>query len=134
MASSLGTIKDESVEVKFLGEIPHRDIAPFIANADLFVLPSRSEGFPISLLEAMACEVPVVSTMVGGVGTRLDDRYVTPIREPSAGAVAEALRYALQNPSVLRSRAEAARGLVEKNYSLDSMTQMYCDIYERLVN
>jgi len=49
------------------GEIPNKDIVPFYQIADLFIMPSRGEGFPRVLLEAMACGCPSISFNVGGV-------------------------------------------------------------------
>ena len=46
---------------------PHGEIPKFLAAADVFVLPSLSEGFPLVILEALASGVPVVATPVGGI-------------------------------------------------------------------
>jgi N-acetyl-alpha-D-glucosaminyl L-malate synthase BshA len=51
--------------VKFLGK--QLELVPILSAADLFLMPSQSESFGLSALEAMACEVPVVSTSVGGL-------------------------------------------------------------------
>ena len=52
-------------DVKFLGK--QSDIVPLLSISDLFLIPSQSESFGLSALEAMACEVPVISSSVGGL-------------------------------------------------------------------
>jgi len=53
--------------IKFVGEVPHKNISEYLAAADIFVLPSLSEGFSIVVLEAMASGLPIVATNVKGV-------------------------------------------------------------------
>lgn len=61
--------KDEGVEnrVIFAGQVDHKDLPKYLKVSDVFVRPSRSEGMGNSFIEAMASEVPVVATPVGGI-------------------------------------------------------------------
>ncbi len=57
--------------VQFVGEQP--DVVPWLSAADLFLLPSSQESFGMAALEAMACEVPVVASRIGGLPEVVDD-------------------------------------------------------------
>src|SRR3989344_6719554 len=62
--------------VKFLGTVSQEELPALLATSGLFVRPSRSEGLGIAFLEAMAAEVPVIATPIGGIPDFLKD-YVT---------------------------------------------------------
>jgi glycosyltransferase involved in cell wall biosynthesis len=111
---------------------PVADVSPFVRAADAAVLPSRSEGLPIALLEGMACAVPVVATAVGGSAEVLRDgvtgRLVPPERPD---ALADALVEALRDPDAA-VRARAAREEVVARYGLDHVADVFLEIYSRL--
>lgn len=69
LATELGVAE----RIEFLGELPPEAMPDFLANADLFVLPSFSEGRPNALLEAMAAGLPVVASAIDGVRELVDD-------------------------------------------------------------
>ncbi len=87
-------------------------------GAQLFVLPSIQEGLGIVALEAMACGVPVVSTMCGGTdGIVIDDQTGRLVPNNNASAMAEAISDLLQQPALLANmRAECVR-TVQQHYA-----------------
>lgn len=120
--------------VEWLGEVPHDRIAPYFAHADMFVMPSRSEGLPISMLEAMSCSVPVVGTVVGGIGTYFDDRHLTKIAAPTAEAVAASIEGAVRDRSGITRKSVEAKALVDARFSWDVIAEQYARLYDETVS
>jgi glycosyltransferase involved in cell wall biosynthesis len=96
--------------VCFLGLVPHDQLPSRLQHADIFVLPSLQEGWPVSILEAMACELPCIATAVGGVPAMIrhasDGLLVPPGDAP---ALCGALKGLLESPDLRRSMGKAAR-------------------------
>jgi phosphatidyl-myo-inositol dimannoside synthase len=102
--------------VRFAGFIPHGpQLISALDAADAFVLPSRSEGLPHSLVEAMARGLPVVATEIGGIPAFLGDGsgIVVPVGEPSAlaGALSQLLPDSGRRAELSRRALDAARRL-----------------------
>lgn len=110
--------------VRFLGF--RRDVPDLLQTLDLFVLPSLSEGLPLSLLEAMAAGKPVVATDVGGNKEVIEDGvtgYLLPPRRPDL--LAERLIALLENPHVGRAIGAKAQAAIQERFSLETMVQQY---------
>ncbi|HLV81541.1 MAG TPA: glycosyltransferase family 4 protein [Chthonomonadaceae bacterium] len=95
--------------VRFLGRRRHEEVPDWIGASDVYCLPSRNEGCPNVVLEALACGRPVVASNVGGVPELLnaDNGILVPAEDPSA--LAEGLRQALSrswDPETLRNSVE----------------------------
>jgi sugar transferase (PEP-CTERM/EpsH1 system associated) len=110
------------------------DIPDILRGLDCFVLPSLAEGISNTILEAMACGLPVVATDVGG-NRELLEPGVTGELVPAANpaALAEAILGYAADPLRARQAGRAGRELVERCFSMDSMTRAYRNLYDRLL-
>jgi glycosyltransferase involved in cell wall biosynthesis len=109
------------------------EVAKFLSAADVFVLPSSIEGFPLSILEAMAMRVVVVASDVGAIPDVIksgDDGFV--VTPGSAPEIAEALSKLKANPKLLESMKDKSREKVEKNYSNRQLGKNYKQAYRKL--
>jgi glycosyltransferase involved in cell wall biosynthesis len=102
---------------------------------DIFVITSRSEGFSIATLEAMASGLPIVATRCGGPEEILEDGVTgVLVQNESAEAIADAIE-SLRNDPRRRSRlGEAARAAVWESYSLERQVQAYETLYQKCLD
>ena len=119
-----------SDQVTLLGAID--DVAAELSGADVYVLPSRSEGVSLTLLEAMFSRVPIVATAVGGTPEVIHDgstgRLVPP-DDPDALATAIAETLAA-DPYTLRQQTDHAADQAHHRFSAKSMMRRYEQIYD----
>lgn len=119
--------------VTFLGF--RKDVPDLLAGMDFFVLPSRMEGLPLSILEAMARGLPVVVTPVGGVPEVVkngEHGEVVPVDDPRA--LAEAMGRLANDPALGRRMGESGKARVELGFSFDHMARKYEDLYLRVLD
>ena len=112
------------------------DVANLLAGADVFVLPSLSEGLPLALVEAMLAGRPIVASAVGEVGTVLNGgRSHAGLLVPpgDARALADALAQVLSNPTEAHDLAAAAARRAE-DYTLAKMTERYVALYTTMLS
>lgn len=115
--------------VRFLGEV--NDVPALLARARLFVLPSRTEGISLTILEAMARGLPVVATRVGGnpeVVVEGETGLLVPPRDPQA--LAGALARLWSNLETVHAFGAAGRRRVELHFSVRRMIDRYERLYE----
>jgi len=118
-----------SPNVTYLGY--QSDVASYLAAADIFVLPSSIEGFPLSILEAMAMEVAVIASDVGAVSDVIDsntDGIV--VAAGSATEIVAAINLLKTNPGLLRDLKQNARKKAEEKYSNIALGDNYKKLYK----
>lgn len=108
------------------------DIPAVLAAADIFALPSLSEGLPLALIEAMFAGRPIVATAVGEVGATLEDGRIGLLVEPGdAQALASAIGALVEDPVWAKTLGERAANQARTLYDLRRMVGLYANLYER---
>jgi sugar transferase (PEP-CTERM/EpsH1 system associated) len=109
------------------------DIADLMAGFDVFALPSIAEGTPVTILEAMACGLPVVASNVGGIPEVVEQQSTGMLVPPSdAAALAGALARYVQDPQLAARHGAAGRLRVERSNSIAAMVAGYAGLYDTL--
>lgn len=120
-------------DVKFLGK--QLELVCLLSAADLFLIPSQSESFGLSALEAMACEVPVISSSVGGLPELVahgETGYIAEI-----GDVQRMAKYAiglLTNDQRYRLFAKASRERAVTRFDSKKIVEEYISFYDRVLS
>ncbi len=119
-------------KVLFLGAVSGRTKELTYAMADMFVLPSYSEGLPMAALEAMSIGTPVIvsdQTRIDLFITQRDAGLVTTLKEEE---ITSAMEHLLDRPEDRSRYIQNARKLVEKEFSPEAINARVLDLYERL--
>jgi len=115
--------------VEFLGR--RLDIAEILAQAQIFALATRWEGFPLSILEAMRAGLPVVASNVGGVAEALIDGETGFLAESGdVDQFRDRLCALLDDPSLRRRMGDAGRTRYQANFTLEQMLQKTLAVYQ----
>jgi glycosyltransferase involved in cell wall biosynthesis len=116
--------------VRLAGE--RSDVPELLADADVFVLSSASEGMPISVLEAMAAGLPVVASRVGGLPELVPDGEAGLLVAPGdTEGLAEALRRLIADPQLRRRLGDAGHAQVRERFDLASFRRAHLELYSR---
>lgn len=118
--------------VQFLGFRPN--IADYMRQLDVLAMPSRHEGLPYTLLEAMEHKIPVVASAVGGLAEVLQDG-VTGLLVPSGdvSGLASALRRLHDDACLRKTLASNAHDALRRQFLASHMASAYVDVYRRAV-
>lgn len=110
------------------------DVANIMKKMDIFVLPSLAEGISNTILEAMACGLPVIATNVGGnpeLVTENVSGYLVPSNNPQT--MAEAIQKYIDQPELIAKHGKTARQLIENEFSMKAMVENYMRVYDQLL-
>src|ERR1700761_6045928 len=121
-----------SGRLRFAGGL--KNLREHLASAEIFVLPSRSEGFSNAIVEAMAASLPVVATNVGGNAEAVQDGVSGGIVPPEdSAALAAAIVHLLSDPAKARQMGAEGKRLVAEKFTTEAMMAQITNVYGSLL-
>lgn len=128
-AASLGLAN----KIRFLGWLSRAELPKTYQQANLFVYPSRHEGMPNAVLEAMASGLPVLATRIAGNEELVSADTGALVPPEDAAALEATLRPWMADASLRQRMGAAARRRVEQKYSWQGVAQAYLDLMRKIV-
>jgi glycosyltransferase involved in cell wall biosynthesis len=121
-----------SAALSFHGALPHAEVLQRIADCDVFVLPSHTEGFPNVVVEAMAMSRAIIGTPVGAIPDMLGDGagILVSVNEPTE--LASTLLRLMNDPDTRERLGRAALLKAHKEYSLDHVYSRYEQLWREV--
>jgi glycosyltransferase involved in cell wall biosynthesis len=107
------------------------DVPALLPAFDVFALPSKTEGLPLVVPEAMAVGLPIVATAVGGLPSVVDDGVTGLLVPVDEAALGRALRTLYDDPARAKQMGRRAREVALERYSYDRMVDAYLELYQR---
>ena len=107
--------------VTYEGALPYEAVEARMRAADIYVLPSINEPFPMSLLEALRVGLPSVCTDSCGIAPTLDSTQSALVVEATAPAIADAVQRLIQNPDLRRQLSESGQDVINREFSIDAV-------------
>lgn len=134
LPNGLALARERGIAGDVLAMGGQEDVRQFLSIADLFLLPSATESFGLAALEAMACDVPVVASRVGGLPEVIEDGVSGFLHPPDDTAAMAASGVALLTDAGLHERvAVAGRRVVHDRFCADRIVPVYERFYEEVL-
>lgn len=123
--------EDFAMYIRFLGNISRDEIPAIYKLSDLYVLPSHFEGTPISMLEAMFNQMPIIGSDVNGINSVIEDGTNGLLFEVnSSAALCEKIIYLNENRKAAERLGLRAAADYEKKYHFETVVRQYRELYE----
>lgn len=124
---------NNGVQANFLGNIPNHELPGILNEHELFVLPSLWEAMPKTLLEAMACGLPVIGTNVDGIREVIRHRENGILCDTDRRSIREAIVGVMKDGETKRTLGRNARKTIEGMYSLEKSAEKELELYLQLL-
>lgn len=122
-----------SEHFRFLGKLERDDLVEVYNSMDAFVLASKHEGNPLTLLEAMACEVVVIGTNVGGISETIEDSGFL-FNQGDIKSLSKIVLNLKDNKTLCDKMRKKGLKRVQNKYSVQGVMNQYYDVYDSVMN
>jgi glycosyltransferase involved in cell wall biosynthesis len=126
-----GCVNDDSIT--WIGVIDHDEIPKVLQRMDVFVIPQNIGGLGLSVLEAMSCGLPVITTAIGETVKLLGDDEGVLVEPKNVEAIIDAMRFFAENTDIRQAMGEHCRKKVEEKYSWHSQIDQIEEVYRRAI-
>lgn len=135
LSLGVGRLPDLAVPHLHLGSLYHSGLLSLVySSADLFVIPSREDNLPNTVLEAFACGTPVVGFAVGGIPEMVRPGLTGQLAAPGdVAGLADAMRTLLRDDTQRRTMSAACRRIAVEEYALPIQAERYAALYRSLL-
>jgi len=129
------TEKGLQQNVILAGTVPYEELPPYFATADIFILPSLSEGFPLVVMAALSSgTLPVVSDLSVFTAHEHCDELFTIVKAGNAESIAEVVADLLANPDCLIEKKQQLRNFAVNNLEISIIAKQYGLLFDELLN
>jgi glycosyltransferase involved in cell wall biosynthesis len=119
-----------SRNVNFIGGVDNLKVGEFLARSDIFILMSRNEGLPISIIEAMRSGLPIISTNISGIPELVENGLNGILLKPDVNDLSDLLMQIHHYD--WHSMGKISRKIFEEKFTLNRVFSEYCDMYDSL--
>lgn len=121
------------IDANFLGNIPNHELPEILNQYELFILPSLWENMPKTLLEAMACGMPVIGTNVKGINEVIEHGRNGILCDTDSDSIRAAIITLMKDEELKQELGESARRTIVENYSLDNLADKELELMGKLI-
>ncbi len=129
-------IREKKLEdtVSFVGWVSGPEKEQLLYNSDVYLLPSKNEGLPVSILEAMANGMPVISTPVGGIPEMIEDGLSGFLIEAgNIAALVEKMKFFIERKEMIESMGKRSQELIHEKFSSEVIQRELQKLYDELL-
>jgi glycosyltransferase involved in cell wall biosynthesis len=119
--------------IRWLGILDHKHVPKVLQNADVFVIPQNIGGLGLSVIEAMSCGIPVITTAIGETKRLLGPNEGILVQPESSQSVLEAMRKLTNDVDLREEMGRRCREKILQDYSWESQMELLEDVYKRVV-
>ena len=129
-------IKESNLEnsIKITGLLKGKEKVCALKESDVFILPSYSEGFGMSVVEAMLCGLPVITTKEVGIWEAIEKKGCGLVVNLNPKSIEKGLSRLLENPEERAKFGENGKEIAEKNFSIKKVTNKMLEAYKSVIN